>query len=335
MGSDDFKAEDVMKYKTTDEEFNKLKSGIASAMTSGVTFDQIYSEIVEAYNHYYGQVNYQYNPDFDPRDIVGDNYDDYSEKNYGSSNVTGPEATHGTHVAGIIGADRTNDIGIKGVASNVKLMIVRVVPDGDERDKDVANAIRYAADNGDSIINMSFGKSFSPGKKYVEEAIKYAASKDVLMVHGAGNDGANIDKVHNFPYPVYETTGLREPAWIEVGAISSSGDVAAFSNYGAKTVDVLAPGVKIFSTMPGGEYGNQNGTSMASPVVAGIAAIIRGYYPALKAAQVRQVIIDSSIKLTTKTILPGSKKKKVKYSKLCVSSGIVNAYRAIKVADSY
>ena len=155
------------------------------------------------------------------------------------------------------------------------------------------------------------------------------------MVHGAGNDATNIDKENNYPYPVYESTGLREPACIEVGAISSSGDVAPFSNYGAETVDVLAPGVKIFSTMPGGDYGNQNGTSMAAPVVAGIAAMIRGYYPALKAAQVRQIIIDSSIKLTTKTVLPGSKKKKVKYSKLSVSSGIVNAYRAIKVADSY
>ena len=334
MGGDDFKAEDVANYKSTDEEFNKLKSGIASAMSGGMEFNEIYDEIAGAQKHYEGMVKYQYNLDFDSRNIVGDNYDNYSEKNYGSTNVAGPEASHGTHVAGIIGADRTNDVGIKGVASNAKLMIVRVVPDGDERDKDVANGIRYAADNGASIINMSFGKSFSPGKKYVDEAVRYAVSKDVLIVHASGNDGSNIDKTPNFPYPVYEN-GTRESAWIEVGAISSSGDAAPFSNYGAKTVDVMAPGVKIFSTLPGGEYGNENGTSMAAPVVSGIAAIIRGYYPSLKASQVRQIIIDSSIKLPSKTQLPGSKKKKVKYSKLSVSAGIVNAYRAIKLADTY
>ena len=334
MGGDDFKAEDVANHKSTDEEFNKLKSQIASAMTSGVEFNEIYDEIVDAYNHYYGMVHYQFNPDFDSREIVGDNYEDYSQKNYGSTNVTGPEASHGTHVAGIIGADRSNEVGMKGVASNARLMILRAVPNGDERDKDVANAIRYAADNGASIINMSFGKSFSPGKKHVDDAIRYAVAKDVLIVHASGNDASNIDKVPNFPYPVYEN-GTREPAWLEVGAISSSGDAAPFSNYGAKVVDVMAPGMSIFSTLPGGEYGNENGTSMAAPVVSGIAAMIRGYYPELKATQVRQIIIDSSIKIPVKTQLPGSKKKKVKYSKLSVSAGIVNAYRAIKLADTF
>ncbi len=335
MGTEDFKAEDVAAYKSNDDEFNKLKSAIASAMSNGVPFEEIYNPIIDGFKHYDVKVRQQLNPQFDSRTIVGDNYENYNEKTYGNTNVTGPEAGHGTHVAGIIGASRTNDIGIKGIASDVQLMILRVVPDGDERDKDVANAIRYAADNGAKIINMSFGKSFSPGKKYVDEAMEYAASKDVLMIHAAGNDGADLEKYTNYPNPYYQNTGIREPAWLEVGAISSSGDIASFSNYGAKKVDILAPGVSIFSTMPGGEYANQNGTSMAAPVVSGIATLVRSYYPGLKAVQVRQIIMDSAIKIPVKTKLPGSKKKKVKYSKLCVTGGIANAYRALQVAEAY
>jgi len=334
IGKEDFTSEDVEKFQTTDKKMEELKTSIGNAMKSGATFDEIYNPFEEGYKYYYSQVNYHLNIEFEPRAIVGDNYEDITEKYYGNNRVEGPDGAHGTHVAGIIGAVRDNDIGMNGVANNIKIMVLRVVPDGDERDKDVANAIRYAADNGALVINMSFGKSFSPGEKYVEEAMQYAASKDVLMVHGAGNDGANIDKAGNYPNPKYEQTKSRELAWIEVGAISSSGDVAAFSNYGAKTVDVLAPGVKIYSTVPDGKYEYFDGTSMASPVVAGVAAMLRSYYPSLTAPQVRQVIMDSVIKMPGKTVLPGSKKKKVKYTKLCVSGGIVNAYKAAKMADS-
>ena len=335
LGNNGFKAEDVIAYKSDDAEFNKLKTAIASAMSNGVPFDEIYDPIVEGYKIYDAELKYQLNTGYDSRKVVGDNYDDYTEKYYGNNNVTGPQPLHGTHVAGIIGAVRINNIGIKGVASNVKLMIVRVVPDGDERDKDVANAIRYAVDNGAKIINMSFGKAYSPGKIFVDEAVKYAASKDVLLVHASGNNGANIDKAANFPNAIYTSTGKREPSWIEVGAISSSGDAASFSNYGAERVDILAPGVKIYSTLPDSTYGKENGTSMAAPVVSGIAALIRGYYPQLTAAHVRQIIMDSAIKISTKTPLPGSKKKKVKYTKLCVSGGIANAYRALQIAAQY
>lgn len=283
MGTEDFTADEVMKYNTSDQEFGKLKSGIASAMSNGVKFDEIYADVAEGYKQYYNMVHYYLNPEFDPRSIVGDNYDDYKQHTYGNWNVTGPEADHGTHVAGIIGALRDNGVGMKGVASNVRLMIVRVVPDGDERDKDVANGIRYAVDNGAKIINMSFGKSFSPGKKYVDEAVRYAASKDVLLVHASGNDASDNDKVRNYPNPWYEGTSIREPAWLEVGAISSSGNAASFSNYGVKTVDIFAPGVEIYSTIPGGAYKNENDTSMAAPVVSGIAAMIRSAYPSLTA----------------------------------------------------
>ncbi len=335
LGSGPFKAEDVAMYQTQDSEFNKLKTGIASAMTSGVPFDEIYDDVMSGHKSYSDKVNYYLNTTFDPRAIVGDNYADYSERFYGNNNVAGPDASHGTHVAGIVGADRDNGIGMKGVAADVQLMILRVVPDGDERDKDVANAIRYATDNGAKIINMSFGKDFSPGKQHVDAAVQYAASKDVLLVHGAGNDNSNIDEEANFPHPYYESTGTREPAWLEVGAISSSGDIASFSNYGAKKVDILAPGVKIYSTIPDSGYANFNGTSMAAPVVSGIAAMIRSYYPDMSAVMVRKVIMDSAIKMPVKTIRPGTKKKKVKYSTLCATGGIANAYRALKVADAY
>jgi subtilisin family serine protease len=320
-----------MKYNTSDQEFGKLKSGIASAMSNGVTFDEIYDDVAEGYKQYYNMVHYYLNPEFDPRGIVGDQVEDYTQHTYGNGNVTGPEAEHGTHVAGIIGALRDNNIGVKGVASQVKLMIIRVVPDGDERDKDVANGIRYAVDNGARVINMSFGKSFSPGKKYVDEAVRYAASKDVLLVHASGNDASDNDKVRNYPNPWYEGTSTREPAWLEVGAISSSGNVASFSNYGVKTVDLFAPGVEIYSTMPGGEYKNENGTSMAAPVVSGIAAMIRSAYPSLTAVEVRKIIMDSVFPMDIKTTKPGSKKK-VKFRKLCATGGMANAYRALQLA---
>ncbi len=333
IGKETFTAEDVENYHPTDESFNKLKGEISAAMKRGVTFDVIYDDIYKGYKQFSTQINYQLNAEYDSRAIVGDNYEDLSDRFYGNNSLEGPDGMHGTHVAGIIGAVRDNDIGIKGVAENVKLMILRVVPDGDERDKDVANAIRYAADNGAKVINMSFGKSYSPDKKYVDEAVSYAASKDVLMIHGAGNESTNNDKVENFPNPFYETTKTREPAWMDVGAISSSGNVAGFSNYGKKNVDVFAPGVSIYSTVSDGKYENLDGTSMASPVVAGVAALIRSYYPTLTAPQVRLIIMESVIKLDIKTRRPGSKKK-VKFTSLSASGGIVNAYRALKTAEA-
>ena len=324
--------ENIGDYKPDDESMSKMIFAISLALKDGATFDELYREIDETYKYYYGMVYYQYNTEYESRKIVGDNYDDYSEKHYGNNNVTGPEAMHGTHVAGIIGAVRNNDIGIKGVASNVKLMIVRAVPDGDERDKDVANAIRYAVDNGAKVINMSFGKSFSPGKSYVDEAVRYAVAKNVVLVHAAGNDASNNDKVTNYPNPWYKDSGTREPAWIEVGAIAASGQAASFTNYGPKTVDVFAPGVKIYSTAPDGGYVDQNGTSMASPMVAGIAAMLRSYFPSLSAVQVRQIIMDSAVPLKYKTKRPGSQKKKTRFKKLCATGGLANAYEAYQLA---
>jgi subtilisin family serine protease len=267
---------------------------------------------------------------------VGDNYADLTERRYGNRDVTGPDAKHGTHVAGIIGAVRGNNLGIDGVANSVRIMAVRAVPDGDERDKDIANAIRYAVDQGANIINMSFGKAWSPSKPAVDDAAKYADSKGVLIVHAAGNDSEDLSKSPS--YPVAKTAdGARVARWIEVGASSWKGAdtiAAAFSNYGREQVDVFAPGEDILSTVPGGGTSRQSGTSMAAPVVSGLAALIMAYYPELNAQEVKDVILQSATKLGDRTTLrPGEDRAKVAFSTLSSTGGIVNAFNALRAAE--
>ncbi|HEX2846069.1 MAG TPA: S8 family peptidase [Chitinophagaceae bacterium] len=270
--------------------------------------------------------------------IVKDNYNDINDKFYGNNNVmvSNKSALHGTHVSGIIAAARNNGVGMDGVADNVRIMTVRVVPDGDEHDKDIALGIRYAVDNGAKVINMSFGKGFSPEKKWVDDAVKYAESKGVLLVHAAGNSAMNVDTSWNFPTPVFQD-GKRADNWVTVGASGdpkAGGLIASFSNYGKKDVDVFAPGVKIYSTVPGGNtYQNLQGTSMASPVVAGLAAFILEYYPKLTPEQVKYVIEKSAQKPSAKVIDPGTGEE-VKMSELSVSGGVINAYEAIKLAST-
>jgi subtilisin family serine protease len=275
-------------------------------------------------------------------DIVKDNEDDINDKYYGNPDVMASTPMHGTHVSGIIGAVRDNNIGVDGVANNVKIMTVRAVPDGDEHDKDIALAIRYAVDNGAKVINMSFGKSFSPEKKWVDDAVKYAESKGVLLVHAAGNDAKNVDVEDNFPSPIYKNDNSKKASnWITVGASGATTDqiAASFSNYGKKEVDLFAPGVNIYSTLPGGNvYGNESGTSMASPVVAGIAAFILSYYPELKPAQVKEILMKSSVKVNGAKVKRNNaegKPEDIDFSDMSVTGGVVNAYEAIKLADEY
>ena len=272
-------------------------------------------------------------------EIVKDDYDNINDCFYGNNDVMGPSPMHGTHVSGIIAAQRGNGIGADGVADNVKIMMIRAVPDGDEYDKDIALAIKYAVDNGAKVINMSFGKGLSPEKKWVDSAVRYAELKDVLIVHAAGNDGEDNDTTGNFPNPDLAILHRKATNFITVGASSDpkvSGDyIGDFSNYGKNSVDIFAPGVKIYSTLPGrSSYGYLRGTSMASPVVAGVAAVIRSYFPALSASQVKyaiekSVVADTSIKVTR----PGTKEM-MKMTELCTSGGWINAYNAVKVAAS-
>ena len=270
-------------------------------------------------------------------DIVKDNYYDFNDRYYGNNDVMASTPMHGTHVTGIIGAMRNNGLGIDGIADNVKVMMVRAVPDGDEHDKDIALAIRYAVDNGARVINMSFGKGVSPEKNWVDDAVRYAQSKGVLLIHAAGNDAADIDTAWNFPSPVFKNDGKTASNWITVGASGdpkTGGIVAGFSNYGEKQVDVFAPGRKIYSTLPGGNaYGNLDGTSMASPVVTGLAALIFEYFPNLTPEQVKSIIEKSVAKPDIKAKKPGDEVE-VYMSELSRTGGIVNAYEAVKLAAS-
>ncbi|MCU0436592.1 MAG: S8 family peptidase [Raineya sp.] len=295
-------------------------------------------ELEEYYKYLKNGLEYGYNTNFDPRKIVGDNPTLLREKGYGNTDVKGPDAFHGTHVAGIIAANRDNKLGIKGVANNVLIMPIRAVPDGDERDKDIANAIYYAVDNGAHIINMSFGKSYSPDKKFVDEAVRYAESKGVLLVHAAGNDAKNLEVENNFPNRKYADTGKESTTWLEIGASGWSKEnaqyVANFSNYGKSKVDVFAPGVDIYSTVPDNNaYKNASGTSMAAPTTSGVAALLMSYYPKLTAAQVKEILMQSSIKYTEKINKPGEKGANALMTDLCISGGIINAYEAFKMAE--
>jgi subtilisin family serine protease len=330
-GVDTPTVQQVRAIRTSNDTVNQARQIFLNMDAQGISP----SVIAEAKDAYTGQLEYSYNPKFDPRSIVGDAYADTAAKRYGNRDVTGPGPDHGTHVAGIIAGVR--EAGATGIASNVRIMSLRAVPDGDERDKDVANAIRYAVDHGAHIINMSFGKGWSPYKKYVDDAIRYADSRGVLMVHGAGNDGENVDSASNYPSPVFLTRD-RARNWIEVGATSwHPGDslVAPFSNFGRTTVDVFAPGVDIYSTVPNGKFKKESGTSMASPVVAGVAAMLMSYFPGLTAADVKRILVETSTKLPDLMVVrPGEDGPKVRFSDLSASGGIVNAYAAVRAAMS-
>jgi subtilisin family serine protease len=292
--------------------------------------------IDDAMAHFQSDLEHGLNPSFDPRPIVGDNYRDVHQSHYGNADITGPDASHGTHVSGIIGATRDDHDGVNGIGEAVRIMMVRAIPDGDERDKDVANAIRFAVDHGARIINMSFGKAFSPDKPVVDAAVRYADAHGVLMVHAAGNDGVNEDVSSDYPSPRYADGGQAQN-WIEVGASSWQGGdslAASFSNYSHDRVDVFAPGVDIMSTLPGNHFGRESGTSMAAPVVSGVAALLLAYYPTLTAPEVKRIILASATRYTDQMVVrPGSSKgEHVPFGSLSATGGIVNAYAALRMA---
>ena len=327
----------VSDFNPTNEEETKAKAALIAFFNLGISMERI--ERILSY--YQDQLDFFYNKNFNPRKIVGDNYDDLSEKFYGNNNVIGPEADHGTHVSGIIAADRANNLGIKGVASNVKIMAIRCIPNGDERDKDVANAIRYAVDNGANIINMSFGKNRSPFKKTsVDEAVFYAQKNGVLLVHAAGNSNQDNNTAPNFPNRILGKNifGKTKEAknWLEIGASSFENNEnlpATFSNYGSKTVDLFAPGVDILSTTPGNKYDTFSGTSMASPVTAGVAALILSYHPDLRAKELKKIIMENARdKKNIDVKLPGDGRI-VKFGTLSISGSVADVLNSMKALD--
>jgi len=275
-------------------------------------------------------------------EVVQDNESDINDRYYGNNDVMAGDPMHGTHVSGIIAAERNNGKGMDGIDDNVRIMMIRAVPNGDEHDKDIALAIRYAVDNGARVINMSFGKNLSPEKPWVDSAVRYAESKGVLLVHAAGNDAADVDTTDNFPSPHFLHSTYTASNWITVGASSDpqaepgfSSYTASFSNFGKDEVDVFAPGTRIWSTVPGGnKYENLQGTSMAAPVVTGVAALVLEYYPTLTPQQVKYCIMKGAVQLPVKVKKPGSEDDMVNLSDLSISGGIVNAYEALKVAAS-
>lgn len=298
-----------------------------------------YERLGRYVEYYYSQVNYHYNPEYDSRsDIVRDNPEDLTESDYGNNDVTASFSSHGTHVAGIIAADRFNNLGISGIAANVRIMAVRTVPNGDERDKDVANAVRYAVDNGAQIINMSFGKGYSPNKSIVDEAFQYAEDHDVLIVHAAGNDSANNDSVDNFPnrYPEEDPEEMIG-TWLDVGASSylrGADMVAYFSNFGPGSVDLFAPGHLILSTVPDNQYESYSGTSMASPVVAGVAALLLSQDSELDGEELKELLLDTVRTYPDLDVRsPENPELLVPFMDLSITGGIVDAYRALQLLN--
>lgn len=288
-------------------------------------------------SEYLDKLNNEVSPDLEARKrIVGDDPDILHDKPYGNNVLKFEDASHGTQVAGLVGAVRGNGYGIDGVADNVRLMIIKAVPNGDEYDKDVTNAIHFAVDHGARVINMSFGKKISPHKAWVDEAFKYAAAHDVLLVQAAGNESQDMDAKPEFPNDQFLDGTKDADNVVDVGASGMKPDTALaadFSNYGKQNVDIFAPGVKITSTTMDAETSTDDGTSFSSPIVTGIAALIREYYPKLSAKQVKQAIMGSATPITDVKVYKPGTRELVSFDTLCKTGGIVNAYRALQIAS--
>ena len=341
VGKEDYNAEDLAAISDLTEEDQK-NIGILSQMLSyGGTIPEFKERLNGGVQYFQGRLENHFTMDTDFRAVLKDNPYDINDNVYGNNDVDGPDpkkedARHGTHVAGIIAAQRGNNIGMDGVAQNVEIMALRAVPDGDEYDKDVALAIRYAADNGAKVINTSFGKAFSQNPEWVWDAIKYAAKKDVLIVNAAGNDANDLDVVVSYPNDEIVKGEEICDNFITIGALNykyGKEMVATFSNYGVANVDLFSPGVKIWSTTPLDTYEYLQGTSMASPNVAGVAAMVRSCYPKLSAKQVKRVLMDSGLSVSASVIVGGDESNMQPFADISKSGKTVNLYNALILAS--
>jgi len=317
-------------FKTPEDAKAEIKAGLDQINNDLMHLDEGLVDIND-------RLNYNLDKNLKGR-TTGDNPDDLNDVGYGNNNVKpiGDNEAHGTHVAGIIAAENDNSKGINGVAKNVKIMALRVVSNGDEYDKDVALAIKYAADNGAKVVNMSFGKYYSPHSEWVRDAIVYASKKDVLLVSGAGNESYDLDTINNYPNDQIDNGPEVADNYLTIGAIDpkfGTEMVADYSNYGKINVDIFAPGSEIYSTVPNNKYKYFDGTSMASPAVAGMAATIRSQYPSLTASQVKHIIMDSGIELKTEVIVGGNPSDKQPFDNLSKSGKIANLYNALLLAS--
>ncbi|PHR98895.1 MAG: peptidase S8 [Leeuwenhoekiella sp.] len=340
LNKEDYTAEELAALPAETQMEQRNKAILTQMLTYADTVPEFIEMLTEQLDSMQERLDTNYNLNANYRSVLGDDLSDLNDTNYGNNNVIGPDpkaARHGTHVAGIIAAERNNGIGMNGVANNAKIMVVRAVPDGDEYDKDIALAIRYAVDNGAKVINTSFGKYFATNPEWVYDAIKYAAKKDVLIVNAAGNESIDLDGGDTV-YPNDQLDNVTEFAdnVITVGALNykySGKLVASFSNYGKSNVDVFAPGVQIWSTVPGNEYEFLQGTSMAAPNVAGVAAMLRSYYPQFSAAQIKQIIMQSGITSNIQVSAGGDANVVKPFSALSKSGEMVNMYNAFKMAE--
>lgn len=341
LGKEDYSQKDLgtIEYPNTTE---KQQISILSQMLGYAdTVPEVIEQLNGGIDYYKGRLGSHFNMNENFREKLGDDPDDFNTKYYGNGDVDGPslkkeDVKHGTHVAGIIGAKRNNGVGMNGVANNVKIMVIRAVPDGDEYDKDIALAIRYAVDNGAKVINTSFGKYYSPHPQWVWDAIKYASDHDVLIVNAAGNEGFDLDGIQVYPNDQKGTNAEMSNTFITIGALNydyGSEMVASFSNFGKSNVDVFAPGVKIWSTTPLNTYEYLHGTSMAAPAVAGVAAVIRSQYPRLSAKQVKQILMSSGLTSKTPVILAGDESNTDNFGNISRSGKMVNMFNALIMAD--
>ncbi len=341
LGKEDYTSEDLAAISNPTE----TEQQYIGVLTQMMAFDSSIPNLMEKFNgginYFSGQLDNHFNTTTDFRGVLGDDPYDITDAYYGNNDVDGPtldkeDVMHGTHVAGSIAAQRGNGIGMDGVANNVAIMVIRAVPDGDEYDKDVALAIRYAVDNGAKVINTSFGKAYSQNPEWVWDAIKYAGKHDVLIVNAAGNDGIDLDVTQSFPNDTKVSNVEISDNFITIGALNNkygSELVATFSNYGTTSVDVFSPGVKIWSTTPLDTYKFLQGTSMASPNVAGVAAMIRSYFPKLSASQVKHILMDSGLSSNSPVILGGEASNVKPFNTISTSGKMVNLYNALIMAS--
>lgn len=336
--NDVFTLKDLDRIQTENDTIKEVKNiWVTFFQQEGTTANS--GKVIKDMNEYMTKINNDVNPDLEARKrIVGDNPDDINDKKYGNNLLKWQDALHGTMVAGLIGAVRGNGYGIDGIADNVRIMVLKTGPDGDEYDKDVAGAIRYAVDNGAKILNMSFGKKISPHKDWVDAAFKYAAAHDVLLVQASGNDNKDVDTEPDYPNDTFEDGSATDADnVINVGASGPRRDTtlaADFSNYGKKNVDLFAPGYKVTSVTTDAETDTEDGTSFSAPIVTGIATLILEYYPNLSAKQIKMAILQSAKPLTGFMVnKPGDKDQKVDFATLSKTGGIVNAYEALVIAS--
>lgn len=274
------------------------------------------------------------------KDIIGDNYLDINYNKYGNNVLLTADAAIGTMEAGIIVAKRENGLGGNGIMDQAEIMTLRVAANGEPYLKDIALAIRYAVDHQADIIMLPVQNTLYPEdqKKWISEALEYAESKGVFCITPAW-EGAQDLAVETY-YPNRWMTGKKELTNLMVVCSSDkNGNPSMNSNYGAKEVDLYAPGMEIYSTYTGDTYQSGTGLGLAAATTVGVAALIKAYYPHLTGTQIRNILLETvtsrkDAEVEKGIIVDGKPTQDLfLFGDLCLSGGIINAYQAVVAAD--